>query len=798
MYKPEDILKLVRFNTKDEKWKYNDSQKDLFSYQAEGVAGILNRFKTKGIALLADEVGMGKTIQALAVIAHQFEIKKDSNILVIVPRKEMLNQWKNEEYQEFVNKHLLDKSLLPSDDCELVGLQNLHNGFYTSDNNHRNIIFCKTTSFSHIESDELELLKKEISNFDLIIIDESHQYRNYDDKDEFSEDSLRIKNAKEIFNFISNHTNILLMTATPLHSRKGDVKRVVELFKKDIGFDDEEIMKNIMIRRLRVMTNGVNKYHYREEEDIPVKISSKHSFKNEIFFAMLQKAFVNSSQELDLSKSKHMLDYLEGTSFEIKEEDESDVKKILKKVVNLYHEAYNEFPSNQKYDEILQKINTHREKSLVFVRRKASAYELTRRYIEEFDNIAWEIIENSLVKKSINMPRSREEFNKIIKRYSTTLSQSKFESFKNRRKVKEFFEIYKDTNKGLFKGKHKDTIYHDMAENYFLIYDNYSEENFKEFKKTIRKDNSTSDEESEKMPKSIILDLFKQKDLSTDASRFVLKFNLNNNYKNIFLELLPELLKYDKNKANLIKSAVLYSSIGVVELYALYLKANRNFKKFEKAIKKNKDNLRFIAEIQDFIEHFDKFEKYLFSNENTVEMSSLENKETTEKSSITSNMFYNSQPAYPYVSDTKNKYAIARFNSPFFPYMLCGTSILQEGVNLHLFCNKVYHFGAANTMGDDEQRTGRVDRVMGKMDRELNERDAKLKIYYPYLESTFDEKNLQKMLTQKRETEHKIDSCQIVSNFKYEEDVRNFYQPIKELLHQSEKDVETEPYSWKN
>jgi hypothetical protein len=65
-------------------------------------------------------------------------------------------------------------------------------------------------------------------------------------------------------------------------------------------------------------------------------------------------------------------------------------------------------------------------------------------------------------------------------------------------------------------------------------------------------------------------------------------------------------------------------------------------------------------------------------------------------------------------------------------------------------------------MGDDEQRVGRVDRLMGKMDRELNQHKdgdpiPTLDIYYPYLKSTFDEFNLKKMLCKKRNTEKLID-----------------------------------------
>jgi|GEM_PF-6329405 len=794
-YSPKDVLKLVKFNAKDNTWKYDANKKDLFSYQAEGVAGILNRFESYGIALLADEVGMGKTIQALAVIAHQFQEKRDANVLVIVPRKEILNQWKNEEYKEFRKNHLLDQDLLPSQD-ELIELKNLHDGFGLN-GRHAQIVFAKTTSFSHIEEGELKKLQEEIASFDLVIIDEAHLYRN--DKGDDT-DTKRIKNAKKIFGAAQPDTKILLMTATPLHSRNGDVKRVVELFKKEIGKNDEEIMQKIMIRRLRVMTSGVNKYHYRVEEAIPVKLSSDASLRNELFFAMLQKAFISKVPKMDLSKSKHLLDYLEGTNFDTENNGASEPEKILAEVVQKYKEIYKELPSNQKYDEVVKKIEASKEKALVFVRRKASAYELTRRSIEMFDKKAWDKIAGALdIKKP--MPENREKFTKIIQQTITQLSPGKLDDFKTKRKVKEFFDEYKALNREFLKGKRRDTIFRDMAENFYSQCNKYSEKDFESFKEYVRENVSQTDVvNDDKIPKSTVLDFFKQKkgEPSTDASRFVLRFNINDDYKSIFSDLLPELLGYETQKAELVKSAVLHASIGVVELYALYLKANRKFTGFKKLIEDGieNDSLKFAREVRDFIEHFDKFEKYLSTNDNAVSLDSDE-EEITQKTPITTNMFYNAQPAYPYVSDTKNRYVIARFNSPFFPYVLCGTSILQEGVNLHLFCNKVYHFGSAHTMGDDEQRTGRVDRVMGKMDRELDhEAESKLKIYYPYLEGTFDERNLQKMLTQKRDTELKIDTCQIVSNTQYEDCQRNLYQPIKNLLHQAKKEVETEPYSW--
>ncbi len=72
--------------------------------QAEGAAYLFNLLNEKRTALLADEVGMGKTIQALAVCAALWQQKPDAKILVLAPRNEVAYNWIN-EYETFINVH---------------------------------------------------------------------------------------------------------------------------------------------------------------------------------------------------------------------------------------------------------------------------------------------------------------------------------------------------------------------------------------------------------------------------------------------------------------------------------------------------------------------------------------------------------------------------------------------------------------------------------------------------------------------------------------------------------------------
>lgn len=55
----------------------------------------------------------------------------------------------------------------------------------------------------------------------------------------------------------------------------------------------------------------------------------------------------------------------------------------------------------------------------------------------------------------------------------------------------------------------------------------------------------------------------------------------------------------------------------------------------------------------------------------------------------------------------------AAFNSPFRPYVLATTSIGQEGLDFHVYCNHVVHRDLPSNPVELEQRVGRVNRYAG-------------------------------------------------------------------------------------
>ncbi len=85
--------------------------------------------------------------------------------------------------------------------------------------------------------------------------------------------------------------------------------------------------------------------------------------------------------------------------------------------------------------------------------------------------------------------------------------------------------------------------------------------------------------------------------------------------------------------------------------------------------------------------------------------------------------------------DTRQNLMLA-FNTPFYPEILIASSVMAEGVDLHLNCRHLIHYDLSWNPSDLEQRTGRVDRLGAKAEKA----GQPIHIYYPYLEGTQDEK----------------------------------------------------------
>ncbi len=89
------------------------------------------------------------------------------------------------------------------------------------------------------------------------------------------------------------------------------------------------------------------------------------------------------------------------------------------------------------------------------------------------------------------------------------------------------------------------------------------------------------------------------------------------------------------------------------------------------------------------------------------------------------------------------------FNTPYRPEVLISTSVGQEGIDLHRECRHVIHHDLCWNPATIEQRTGRVDRIGSKVERERlggnGEQLPTLEIAVPYLAATYDERMFEEL-----------------------------------------------------
>ena len=113
----------------------------------------------------------------------------------------------------------------------------------------------------------------------------------------------------------------------------------------------------------------------------------------------------------------------------------------------------------------------------------------------------------------------------------------------------------------------------------------------------------------------------------------------------------------------------------------------------------------------------------------------------------------------------QNGNVVPQFKMPGAPNILISTDVLKEGVDLHLFCDEVIHYGVAWTSGDLEQRIGRVDRVgslyqrkISSFNPERNEPDyPRMRIDFPYLQGTLDEMQVKRVVYEKLINDQRMD-----------------------------------------
>lgn len=193
-----------------------DAQVDLNPHQVEAALFAFRSPLSKG-AILADEVGLGKTIEAGIVLAQKWAEKK-RRILIIVPAN-LRKQWSQE---------LLDKFYLPTFIIETKSFNEEINKGNLNPFLQKDIIIC---SYQFARSKEPYIGRVD---WDLVVIDEAHRLRNV------------YKPSNKIANSIKHSIQLspkLLLTATPLQNSLLELFGLVSIVDEHV-FGDLESFKS--------------------------------------------------------------------------------------------------------------------------------------------------------------------------------------------------------------------------------------------------------------------------------------------------------------------------------------------------------------------------------------------------------------------------------------------------------------------------------------------------------------------------------------------------------------------------
>ena len=170
----------------------------LFNFQRDAATGIINKLESYNGCILADSVGLGKTFTALAVMKY-YELRNKS-VLVLCPKK-LADNWLN--YNRNIKTNIFQGDRFAYD------------------------VLCHTDlSRTSGHSFGMPLNQINWGNYDLVVIDESHNFRN---NDAFKEKETRYQKLMNQVVRAGVKTKVLMLSATPVNNRFSDLRNQLAL-----------------------------------------------------------------------------------------------------------------------------------------------------------------------------------------------------------------------------------------------------------------------------------------------------------------------------------------------------------------------------------------------------------------------------------------------------------------------------------------------------------------------------------------------------------------------------------------
>lgn len=176
----------------------------LYNFQKDAALAIINKLEKYNGCILADSVGLGKTFTALAVIKY-YE-NRNKSVLVLCPKK-LANNW-NTYKDNYVNNPI------------------------AADRLRYDVLYHTDLSRTSGQSNGLDLDRLNWGNYDLVVIDESHNFRNggkiIDNPDENDKENRYVKLLKRVIR-TGVKTKVLMLSATPVNNKFLDLKNQLAL-----------------------------------------------------------------------------------------------------------------------------------------------------------------------------------------------------------------------------------------------------------------------------------------------------------------------------------------------------------------------------------------------------------------------------------------------------------------------------------------------------------------------------------------------------------------------------------------
>lgn len=253
----------------------------LYSFQKDAVKGVVNKIQRHNGCIIADSVGLGKTFEALAVIKY-FELL-NNKVLVLCPKK-LSDNWMMYQAQ---NNSLLNPLL-----DDRLGYTVL---------SHTDLSRESGKAIGNIELSTLNW-----GNFDLVVIDESHNFRN-NTKGKTDEDGNIIRKSRyaKLMDDIINsgvNTKVLLISATPVNNNLKDLRNQLYFISngKDSAFAEKTGVKNLA----QTIKNAQTVFTYWADPKKNVKRNVKDLMER------LDSSFFKLLDELTIARSrKHIETY---------------------------------------------------------------------------------------------------------------------------------------------------------------------------------------------------------------------------------------------------------------------------------------------------------------------------------------------------------------------------------------------------------------------------------------------------------------------------------------------------------